>query len=482
MSSKSARRRKRKAKQNNNNNKHPQQSKIDHNTIKYNDLNYGDKFKIIEQPIKRHNILMHGYLRTNSSSMHANIPMEIIKLCLDYFLITKLTEVELEIIDNNLWSIIKIEYDQSKPNLSERFIESNAAKRKYKKQIQRINDKINEWLEKRKNNQLKVENCVFKMEDAFNDLSAYQKGLICQRLLLQRKYPVHSLKVWPIECDDDKIKINLISEQLYFIEYLFYKRHDTLISVDLSEMNYNDHNLLYLLNAMENVTKYTSKKKSQKVQQERAIKNGNGNLKSSKQRPNKLEKDDFERKEDTTPKFSKNRKAQAEIERQLKKAREQKVKGKIHVDIKYKMQSMNLSYNNISDKHVALLLRVIKRCMPNMRKLDLSGTNVTNKSLQVIMKYNISRMQIELSACKGVTLKGLNKYARINYDNQEIEKYVYCKGMVYFANENEEGKWVANDRSGANYTRGKGKKLRGNRKRAIYTGGDFWETGYPSDW
>ena len=491
MSSRSARRRQRKAKQNgkksaelNTNNA------IDHE-LKQSYQNYGDRFRIIEQPQAIRQLLLHGYIRQNTKKLkHINTyPLDIIKLCINYS-----GDYELKGIDQILSTIIDVKFEQ-KPGYEYWMTNDH-----------RFQDRVNkhkEYMEKAKNTPYKlVEYCTFNLNSIFNDLTSFQKRSICKRLIRHKKYPVHELRAWPIEQNENyntkknKSKHgNLVFAQFYFIEYILYKRYHTILSLDLSEMNYNDTHILYLCNSIENIIGLITQKKRKKVEDDQKLQEQKSNdegIKTSAQRPQKENKKRGNNQKNKTtqtnnakPRYSRNRNAQREIERQLQNMKNLRKQKQLKIDVKMKLNTLNLSGNNgITDKHIPLLLRTIKRYMPDLKSLELSSTKITNKSLPVIMKYNIKTLKIDLSNCKGVTLKGLKKYQRGDYEDETPTLYCYCENMVYFVNEKEEKELDNNKPKGGKYVRGKGKKFKANRKRTLYTGADGVDTGYLSmeDW
>ena len=143
--------------------------------------------------------------------------------------------------------------------------------------------------------------------------------------------------------------------------------------------------------------------------------------------------------------------------------------------VSMKMTKINLSNNQLSDKYIAVFLRTIQKFMPKMIELDLSQNAITNRSLAVIMKYGIFALKIDLSACSGVTLKALNKYQRMYYDEEEAEKYVYCKQMVRFVNKHEEAAQNEQIARSSKRTAGKGQKFQAwNRKKgSLMIGYDY---------
>ena len=465
MSSKSARRRQRKARQNTNKqqseSKSINKSKVTRTHIS-DDVNYGDEFKIIEQPIKMGDILLHGYVRENSLMNRLNFvfPMEILSLCLDYFIIHNHNT---RAIDDTLWSVaIKMKRD-------------------------------------RQDRQGKSRNIEFKFNETFNNLWSYDKRLVYKRMLLEKKLPISAVKVWPIEsCENEYHKEIFKSEQFYFLEYMLYKRYNTISSLDLSQMKYYDGDIMYLLNSIQNIAKFISDKNRQKLMLK--TQSNFTALKSSKKRQQKTHSQDNidannvkhrqrrTKKRGDLPIFSKNRAAQKEIERQLlsrgKTSKARYIPKSKMDNIEFKLVTLILSDNNISDKHLPLLLRTIKRYMPNLKSLSLSNTNISNKSLDVIMKYGIRRLRIDLSKCKKVTLKGLNKYERNGYDGYDrYEKYVYCEDMVYFVNDQEKKQWTVDSPFDSSEVKGisrVGRKFRANRSFAPIHG-YYNERGNPYD-
>eukprot|EP01084_Bolivina_argentea_P142090 249641_1 len=203
-------------------------------------------------------------------------------------------------------------------------------------------------------------------------------------------------------------------------------------------MNLTDNHVLYLCNAIKNMNKYLLQKQQQMFDDcciEKHTKQKPGNKKLQKSNRKIVSKNV---KNDIKPIYTKNKKAQKEIERQLSKMKSMKSEGK--VEIQMQLQSINLSVNNVTDKYLPLLLRTVKKYMPNLKSLDLSSNRITNRSLSTIMKYNIRTIQIDLSSCKGVTLKALNKHKRTHYEENGLtaDRYHYCKDMVYFLNNKEE--------------------------------------------
>eukprot|EP01084_Bolivina_argentea_P013745 25762_1 len=321
--SKSSRRRQRKSKQ-----KAKIQSK--------ENCNYADKFKIIEKNIT--DTLVCAYIRQIKPHARINIvPYEIQKICDCYFNDESITTLWINKVI--LPSITNIEYEQRK-----------------------------------KNKQLKITKSILKFNDTFNQLTSHDKRLVCKIIIKQKRYPIHKLTLWPIENDNTKCT-NTVFNQLYFLEYILCKRYNTLIELDLCEMNLNDNHLLYLCNGIENLIKYNIIKKEQRIKEseESKSKNENGsNEKHSKQKPdnslqnksNSNNQKQTPKKTNNTPVYSKNKRAQREIERQLEKMKQMKQKQQKTVEIKMKLKAIDFSSNGITDKHMSLLLRMIKKYMP----------------------------------------------------------------------------------------------------------------------
>eukprot|EP01084_Bolivina_argentea_P028779 53455_1 len=99
---------------------------------------------------------------------------------------------------------------------------------------------------------------------------------------------------------------------------------------------------------------------------------------------------------------------------------------------KTNLEIIDLSHNNISNKYIALLLRTVKKYVSSLKKLILAFNNITNKSISIVMKYNIYNLQINLTGCKGITMKALKKHQRGEYNDGNWIRYLYCKNKIYF--------------------------------------------------
>eukprot|EP01083_Nonionella_stella_P026997 74261_1 len=235
------------------------------------------------------------------------------------------------------------------------------------------------------------------LDETFNDLYVYEKMIFCRRIIRSKQFAIHNLRVYPhIDGCSDRDTLSLrISQQFFFIEYILCKHYNTVSKLDLSQMYMNDCHVLYFCNAIENMIQYF-----EDVKNEREISNTK------------------------------------------------------RIKVWMRLEELNLSTNDISDQYFDLLLRTIKRYAPRMKRLILSSNNISDKSLASVIKYQNKRLVVDLSNCKGVTLLGLNKYARTEKCGR-TERHVYCETMVYFINDKEEQPDFIRQR--------KGKRFKGNR-------------------
>eukprot|EP01083_Nonionella_stella_P008859 25643_1 len=383
---------------------------------------YMNKFKIIENYRKMTDIVISGYLHEIIKS-YSNLPLEIERLCRLFCNDEKMI----------IQTINELPRDTTKLISKDRQPQS-----------------------------------ILKFGKTFNFLYYYEKMVFCRRIIQQqtKELPIHELRVYPDDSAqrDGNIDTTALSRQLYFIEYILCKQYNTISKLDLSEMQMNDRHVLYLCNAIENMIQY---RKHMKVE----------HAKTKQNKPNKQKRYDPQ-----TLKYFGNKKVQKEVQKQFERMQEVKRASVKDMNVKMKLEEVDLSMNNISDKYFDLLLRTIKRHAPQMKRLLLSSNNISNKSLANIMKYGIRGLVIDLSSCKGVTLRGLNKYPRTDYDEETPQRYVYCENMVYFVNEKEEQLQDDSKYKKGKRVRGKGKKFRSNKKRALYDGPDAQETGLPPWW
>eukprot|EP01083_Nonionella_stella_P272944 925842_1 len=198
--------------------------------------------------------------------------------------------------------------------------------------------------------------------ETFNDLYHYEKMIFCRRIIRPNKLPIHYLRVYPANsrCTERET----LSQQIYFIEYILYKHYNTLTKLDLSQMYMNDRHVLYLCNAIENISKYRTQKK----------------IGDAKKKLN-------DRKHQQTPKYLGSKKVQREVEKQFERMKKAEVANLGKIKATMKLEDVNLLMNAVSDKYFDLLLRTIKRYCPRIKRLSLSSNNISNKSLASVMKY-----------------------------------------------------------------------------------------------
>jgi len=442
--------------------------------------NYEDKFICIEES-GIHSTIFRAYMRQSAQHLFTVVPTEVHSICFHYFDDEKQT---LQDLDAVIPQITDIWYDGFGKNPKD-----NVSQTAYKR-----------FLKQQKDGTLKIKHCVLKFNHTFTALSSYEKRLLCRRILRQKVYPIHKLVVYPppdpdpaenantadadIEAEKSR---NFVTEQLFFTEYILCKRYSTLQTLDVSELDLNDEHLLYLCTAIENLIRYNTQRKEKKLQAKlKQIESNEDSNKHSQQQPSPKKKKRSKKKdgdEQIQAKiFGRDSKAVHQILEQQRKMKEEAMKNQKTEPVKMKLKEINLSYNSIGDRYLPLLLRAIKNHLPDLKLLDLSVTQISNASLPCIIKYDIRRLMVDLSGCTAVTLKELGRYKRTEmFDEERPDKYVYCKDMVYFVNEQEEKQEHRDQSKGGKRIRGKGRKFRANRKRTLYTGRDGIETGYVSD-
>eukprot|EP01084_Bolivina_argentea_P244251 409228_1 len=334
----------------------------------HNNINYFEKFKYIEQAQEIDNSeaiewILYGYIRKIQRNMDQPVPTDIARLCYLYF------------------------------NIQQHFVEGHNLISNIIPNITNIKCKYHPTHKKWNKSQIPT-HCTLTFSKTFDELCLPEKRLICKTIIQDRNWPVHILVMWKSKADRNNYGNNQrkkwLQKELYCMEYILCQRYNTIIKLDLSDMGFKDIDILYLCNMIQNIIKH--------------------NIEWTFSEKQLLVKNTTHK-----PKYYKNGEEVKKISKQL-------IQKKVKVDVSMELKELCLSNNHITDRGLEMLLKTIKKYMPQLKLLDLGHNPITNKSFSTIIasRLNHKKLSINLKGCNAISSKSLDKYKQ-QYGHKGVE-------------------------------------------------------------